>query len=338
MAQVNLKGVFTVTAKGRRYYYAWRGGPRLKGKPGSPEFMASYTEAHADLRTADDSRVRGLVTAYKMSATYERLAPSTKRAWAGWLDRIVHHFGDLRVAQFDRPDKIRPLIRRWRSQWEDKPRAADYGVQVLSHIMSFAVETDRIGANPCHGIKSLYTVDRSGLIWSDEDIAALKAVASPEVGYVVDLAAYTGLRAGDLKRLAWSHVGADAIRITTSKSRHKTVATIPLYADLRSLLATIPKRSTVVLTNEHGRPWQRVNSTPFMTAKAKALGDRDLHFHDLRGTAATRFHRAGLAVNDIADILGWQEASVEKILRRYVGVEARVQSMIAKINKAERGT
>ena len=114
MAQVNLKGVFTVTAKGKRYYYAWRGGPRLKGKPGSPEFMASYTEAHADLRTADDSRVRGLVTAYKMSATYERLAPSTKRAWAGWLDRIVHHFGDLRVAQFDRPDKIRPLIRRAR--------------------------------------------------------------------------------------------------------------------------------------------------------------------------------------------------------------------------------
>lgn len=337
MAHVKLKGVFTVTAKGRRYYYAWRGGPRLYGEPGSPEFVASYTEAHADLRTADASRVRGLIEAYKSSAAYERLAPSTKRTWAGWLDRIVNHFGELKVAQFDRSE-IRPLIRRWRNQWEDRPRTADYGVQVLSHVMSYAVETDRIGANPCHGIKSLYKVDRSGLIWSDEDIAALKAVASPEVGYVVDLAAHTGLRAGDLTRLAWSHVGSDAIRITTSKSRHKTTATIPLYADLKDLLATIPKRSTVILTNEQGRPWQRVNSTPFMTAKAKALGDRDLHFHDLRGTAATRFHRAGLAVNDIAEILGWEESSVEKILRRYVGVEARVQSMIAKINKAERGT
>ena len=27
------------------YYYAWKGGPRLKGKPGTPEFIASYHEA-----------------------------------------------------------------------------------------------------------------------------------------------------------------------------------------------------------------------------------------------------------------------------------------------------
>ncbi len=44
-----LKGVFKVTAKGRTYWYAWRGpplGPRLQGAPGSPEFHASYVEAH----------------------------------------------------------------------------------------------------------------------------------------------------------------------------------------------------------------------------------------------------------------------------------------------------
>ena len=43
-----LKGIFKVTAKGRDYWYAWRGpplGPRLKGAPGSPEFLASYVEA-----------------------------------------------------------------------------------------------------------------------------------------------------------------------------------------------------------------------------------------------------------------------------------------------------
>lgn len=338
MASVKLRGVHTATSKGRRYYYAWRGGPRLTGEPGSPEFIAAYYEAHQSLRATDRSKIRGLVAAYKASPAYDRLADSTKRVWKVYLERIIDHFGSLSVRQFDRPDKIRPLIRRWRNQWADKPRAADYGVQVLSHIMSYAVEADLIGSNPCHGLKSLYSVDRSGLIWTEEDISAVKAVASVEVGRVIDLAAATGLRAGDLKRLAWSHVGADAIRITTSKSRHKTVATIPLYAGLRTLLGTIPKRSTLVLTNERGRPWDRVNSTPFQDAKTKALGDRDLHFHDLRGTAATRFYRAGLDAEDIAGILGWEVASVEKILKRYVGAEARVQSMIDKIDRSERGT
>ena len=29
------------------YYYAWKGGPPLRGKPGSPEFVASYNAAVA---------------------------------------------------------------------------------------------------------------------------------------------------------------------------------------------------------------------------------------------------------------------------------------------------
>jgi hypothetical protein len=31
----------------RTYYYAWRGGPRLEGAPGTPDFVASYNAAVA---------------------------------------------------------------------------------------------------------------------------------------------------------------------------------------------------------------------------------------------------------------------------------------------------
>ena len=27
----------------KTYYWAWKGGPPLRGEPGSPEFIASYT-------------------------------------------------------------------------------------------------------------------------------------------------------------------------------------------------------------------------------------------------------------------------------------------------------
>jgi integrase len=46
----------------------------------------------------------------------------------------------------------------------------------------------------------------------------------------------------------------------------------------------------------------------------KAAGLERLHFHDLRGTAATRFYTAGLDERVIAEIMGWSEESVRGII------------------------
>jgi hypothetical protein len=139
-----------------------------------------------DRRAPDAARFRSLVVLYKASGDYRKLADSTKRNWSRWLDRISDHFGTLRVAQFDRPDKIRPVIRRWRNQWADKPRSADYAMQVLSRVLSHAVDPlGRIAGNPCKGIKQLYSADRSEIIWLAADITHLKATCSADVGFAV---------------------------------------------------------------------------------------------------------------------------------------------------------
>lgn len=338
--KIDLKGIHRVTTGGHTYYYAWRGGgPRLRGEPGSPEFIASYNEACAEARTPDTARFHSVVVAYKASGDYKKLADSTKRNWSRWLDQIADYFGELHVAQFDRPEKIRPVIRRWRNQWDDKPRTADYAMQVLSRVLSHAVDPlGRIASNPCEGIKQLYRGDRSEIIWTDSDIAHIKQTCAIEIEHAADLAGHTGLRLGDLLRVSWSHVGADAITLTTGKSRHRREVIIPLYDALRRVLDNIPKRSTVILTNSRHRPWT-ANSfgTAFNRAKIDAgMEDRDLHFHDLRGTAATRFYIAGLSARVIAEIMGWEEEYVEKILRRYVGRNAATRAAIAQLNRASR--
>jgi len=53
--------------------------------------------------------------------------------------------------------------------------------------------------------------------------------------------------------------------ITTGKSKHRREAIIPLYDDLRAILAAIPKRSTTIIST--------------------AMADANQHFHDLRGTS-----------------------------------------------------
>jgi len=334
--RVELKGIHTVKAKGNTYYYAWRGGPRLRGKPGSPEFHASYNEAVAELRTPDTGRFKSLVVAYKASADYKKLADSTRKQWSRWLDRITDYFGNLRIAQFDRPEKIRPVIRHWRNLWADKPRTADYGMQVLSRVLSHAVDPlGKIAGNPCEGIKQLYSNDRSEIIWTDSDIETIKKTCSLEIAHAVDLAAYTGLRLSDLLRLSWSHIGEDAIVFATGKSRGRREAIIPLYDALHDVLARIPKRSTTILTNSRGRPWTSNGfGSSFNTAKHDAgIVDKDMHFHDLRGTAATKFYIAGLPIRVIAEILAWSEDQVDRIIRRYVSRAAATKEAIRQLNQ-----
>src|SRR5262249_24800348 len=161
------RGVATATAKGKTYYYAWRGGPRLRGEPGSPEFVTSYQEAHENARMPDKRKFRSVVVRYKASPDFQKLADTTRYRWGSWLDQIAEHFGDLSIAQFDRPEKIRKVIRAWRNQWADRPRTADYGMQVLSRVLAYAVDPlGVIAGNPCEGIKQLYKGDRAEIIWT----------------------------------------------------------------------------------------------------------------------------------------------------------------------------
>jgi integrase len=216
--------------------------------------MQSYQEAIESRRATNTGRFQSIVTLYKSSKDYQRLADTTKRNWSSWLDRIGDHFGELPIARFDRPEKIRPVIRQWRSQWADKPRTADYGMQVLSRVLSYAVDPlGKIAGNPARASG----VDRSEIIWLDADIARIKATCSREIMSAVDLATHTGLRLADLLRVSWSHVQEleGAIIIPTGTSRGRREAVIPLYDTLRDVLARIPRRPTTIRTSSRNRPW-----------------------------------------------------------------------------------
>ena len=62
-------------------------------------------------------------------------------------------------------------------------------------------------------------------------------------------------------------------------------------------------------------------------------GIRQLRFHDLRGTAATNFIRAGLDLHDVATVLGWSKSKVEQIAARYVTGEEIGLAMVEKLRR-----
>jgi len=259
------------------------------------------------------------------------------------LDKIEAHFGNISNAQFDKYKKIRPIILQWRGQFASTPRTADYGMQVLSRVLSYGVDPlGKIASNPCEGIKSIYKNDRSTIIWTEDDLTTFKEArddkgklaCSAEMALAIDLAIHTGLRVGDLVKVCWSHVGKDAIIIATGKSNGKREAYIPIYDELSELLKRIPHRNKTILTNSRGAAWTKDGlASSFHTAKKLAgLNDRNLHFHDLRGTAATKFYTIGLPERVIAEIMGWSEEEVRRIIRRYVDRSAATRAIIDQIN------
>ncbi|HLY06252.1 MAG TPA: site-specific integrase [Rhizomicrobium sp.] len=334
MVMVQLKGIHSVKAKGRTYHYAWRGGPRLQGEPGSAEFLHSLQRAKEPSERSDSTKFASWITRYKSSPEFQELAESTKKQWHPWLDRIKERFVRLSTRQFDRP-QLRSDIRRWRDQWRSTPRTADFGKQVLSRVLSFGVAEGALAQNLCKGIPNLYDGDRSEIVWEEADLAALCRSASPEVGYAARLAGLTGLRTSDLFRLCWSHVGEHAIEIKTAKGRGKRTALVPLTSECKSLLADIPRRSTTVLTNSKGRPWRGFSSSWQKAVKDAGLADRDLHFHDLRGTAATNFFRANFTTREIAETLGWSEVRVERLIDCYVRRDDILRDRIRRIEEVQ---
>src|SRR5262245_24719384 len=68
--RVHLKGIHIIKAKNAVYYYAWRGGPRLVGEPGSPEFIASYYAAIQSRREPDRASFHSIIAGYKASQDF----------------------------------------------------------------------------------------------------------------------------------------------------------------------------------------------------------------------------------------------------------------------------
>jgi integrase len=131
------------------------------------------------------------------------------------------------------------------------------------------------------------------------------------------------------------------IRMRQSKGRGRKGrrrVTIPVGPPLKAALdaALKEKRSAVtILVNSFGRPW---TEDGFRTSWDKAFRKtslKDLHFHDLRGTAVTRLALSNCSVPEIASITGHSMKTVQEILdAHYLGGRLELaESAIKKLSE-----
>lgn len=315
--RIRLKGINSNTKKladgaRRTYWYAWKGGPRLPGKPGDPEFIAAYNAAVARKVEPQVGTLLSILQGFQASADWDDLAPRTKRDYVNLIKVIEQKFGDFPLSALsDR--RTRGLFMEWRDERAKRSRRqADYGWQVLARILSWAYGRGLIIANPCEKGGRLYRGSRADKVWSGDDEAAFFASAPKHLHLPLVLALWTGQRQGDLLRLAWTQYDGKVIRLQQSKTGARVA--IPVGAPLKTMLDAIGGKAGPILLNSDGNPWTADGFRSSWRKACSAASIVGLTFNDLRGTAVTRLALAGCTEAEIATITGHSLRDVRSIL------------------------
>ncbi len=342
--RVVLKGINTVgvtLASGKRvtYHYAWKGGPRLEGAPGDPEFIASYNEAVKNRRS--DLQPKTIFTfltdGYRDSQEFAKLAPRTQADYSKLLRSIDAEFGDFPIRLLaDRRSRADFLA--WRDKLAKRSRRqADYAWTVLARVMSWAVDRGLAPDNPCTKAGRLYSGTRADKVWTADDEAAFAAKASSSLNLALQLALWTGQRQGDLLRLTWFAYDGACIRLQQGKTGVRV--TIPIGAPMRAILdhhRVGAAKGDKILRNTAGGDWTPDGFRASWGKACRSAGISGVTFHDLRGTAVSHLHAAGCTEAEIATITGHSLRDVRSILdANYFHRDvALAESGIAKLEKA----
>jgi integrase len=336
--RIKLVGVHKVKGKladgtAVTYYYAWRGGPRIKAKPNTREFGIEY---HRLTRAREDAPGKGniaeLVREYLKSPAYQRLAASTKKSYDWAIRKIEDEFFDLPISALGEKG-ARKLLLEWRDSMAETPRAADMVVAVLSKIIAFAVDREDIPKHPLEKIEKLADSTRKDNIWSDAQVAAFKAKAPARMVLALELARWTGQRQGDLLKLTWS--AYDGAHITLRQSKTGARVRVKVAQELKALLDAQERTAVTILTNRSGLPYREGFRSSWAKA-CEAAGVEGVTFHDLRGTFITLAHRAGSSIKEIAEVTGHSEKDAEAIIRKHYLAGDSAVTRLEKRNEEDR--
>lgn len=315
--RVRLKGINSITktlADGTRatYWYAWKGGPRLPGKPGDAEFIAAYNEAVASKKKPTTGLLLSILRGFQASSDFLDLADRTRLDYVRQIKLIEAKFGDFPLSAMD-DRRTRGEFMEWRDKLALKSRRqADYAWVVLARVLSWALDRGHILANPCSKGGRLYHGTRADKVWTVDDEANFLAKAPGHLHLPLLLALWTGQRQGDLLRLAWTQYDGSVIRLQQSKTGARVV--VPVGAPLKAALDAIGGKEGPILRNSDGAAWSPDGFRASWGKACDRAGIVGVTFNDLRGTAVTRLALAGCTEAEIATITGHSLRDVRSIL------------------------
>ncbi|MEO5860224.1 MAG: site-specific integrase [Pyrinomonadaceae bacterium] len=223
-----------------------------------------------------------------------------------YLDAALDYFGDRMIDEITFADlrEYQKLIasRKTRHDKERSVSDTNHFLKRLRRLFAVGVEQGWLDKNPFNRGSQLiiesHETERTRILSLDEE-AKLLAQCGPKswrehLGPIIIFAVETALRRGEIMSLQWSSVDLSRRQIRVESQNSKTLKSrlVPLSARACSVLAELwqysrPRPSALVFGDADFRK-------AFIRACGKAKLT-DMHFHDLRHTAITRWLEKGIS-------------------------------------------
>lgn len=332
-------------AEDRRRSQVTKGGFATKRE--AKEARAEVLRQHRDGTLATDRRITTgeFLERWWTWRTEQHETPlraSTRLSYRLYLDRLIPVIGGIRLADL-RATHIEKAFARLREQYPNQSSATrQRAYATLRSALRYAVHSKLIAVSPCDQVNLGFRSTRSRpTVWQPEELAKfldyladLDANRSERrLAPMFHLAAFSGLRRGEVVGLRWTDLDLDRHFLTVTQQavviRHRVEYTAPktkageqrivaLDADTVVALKSWKAQQAadrlawgqgwtdtgLVFTREDGTGWHPEVLTKTLPKLAKAAELPVIRLHDLRHLSASLQLAAGVSMAVVSKRLG----------------------------------
>ncbi len=323
----------------------WKAIIRKRGWPTTIKTFRTKRDAQDWARRTEDEMVRG---------AYINRAPSESTTLKSALKRYLTEVSPTKSAGTQRRETVRAkplfeslgdyalvaIVPELVAEYRDERLASRKSnntvrleLALLSHLFTVAIQEWRIGLvyNPVAAVrKPAAGPGRNRRLLPGEErklLAACDQASNPMLGWIVRIAIYTGMRAGEIQTLRRDQVDLAKRVVRLNKTKNGSARTVPLLRQATEVLQEAlthpihPMDTDLIYWGEPGRDGHRrpYEYNPAWRRALKRAGIADLRFHDLRHEAVSRLVEAGLGDQEVAAISGHKSM---QMLRRYTHLRA----------------
>jgi integrase len=312
------------------FYFRKRGCKivRLRGIPGSPEFMRAYEAAIGNVEPmvigADRAKVGTVAATVGMmlaSVAFADLADGTQRLRRNILERFREAHGDKRIATIERKH-VQAMV----DAKAATPSAARNFLAVVRSLMQFAIEAGIRADDPTIGVKRVKIKSDGFITWEEHHIAAFEARhpigTMPRLALALALG--TGQRRNELVKMGRQHVRGDMIAVRQQKTKKPLM--IPIGSELRAAIDAMPADRLTFITATRGEPYLPTSFSNWFRDRCREAGlPIGFSVHGLRKAVCRRLAEAGCTEKEIGAISGHKSL---RMMQRYT--EAADQEHLAR--------
>jgi integrase/recombinase XerD len=245
---------------------------RIRGLPGSEEFMAAYQAAlsgiDSEKRRQYQRAVKGsfgyLCLAYYDSGDFKRLDRATQSWQRRALDRICQNNAHKPVALMTRKH-----VKHFRDDLAQTPSQSQKLLKALRALLRWAYETGQVPdefKNPTADVKAIKYATSGHHAWTPAEVKQFEQrhPIGTKARLAMALVLYTSWRREDAVRLGPQHIvevhnpdgsTEKRVRYRQAKNEHRNPVDmdVPLHPDLAKIIEATPSGHLTFLVTAHGK-------------------------------------------------------------------------------------